>query len=319
MPASPPPSSSLTALDEAGDAFLVYLRVECGLAPATLEAYGRDLRELADDLADGGVNDVTQLHPRHLGEHLAHLKNERGLATATITRHLATIRVFTRWLHATGRTQTFLGELLERPAVWRKLPNVVTPGAMRRLLRDGAPDPGDAATVQGVPMHLRDRAILELLYASGLRASEVTGLRTEDTDFTLGIVKVEGKGRKQRLVPFGEPAEAALKSYVKECRPKLVKMTGGHEGRMFLSRTGRPLERTGLWHIVKRCARRAGVENIYPHLIRHSFATHLLGGGADLRVVQEMLGHADISTTQVYTHVDRTRLHETIKTKHPRG
>ncbi|MEM1422583.1 MAG: tyrosine recombinase [Planctomycetota bacterium] len=304
-------------LDLARERFLVYLRVEAGCLPKTVEEYGRDVRDFVEDVRPRGVLTTEQLSARTFEEHLARLKSERGLEARTVVRHLATMRVFGKWLFTSGLTHAFLGEHLERPAAWKKLPEVVSHNQITKLLREGAPEPAEHRG--GAPLWLRDRAILELLYASGLRNSECVGLRVEDVNHTLGVVRVTGKGDKTRLVPFGEPAERALERYLIECRPRLVRAGVHHLGRVFLSNTGRPLERTGLWHIVKRCARRAGLEKIYPHLIRHSFATHLLGGGADLRAVQEMLGHASVETTQVYTHVDRTDLARVIRTKHPRG
>ncbi|GAB4544196.1 MAG: site-specific tyrosine recombinase XerD [Phycisphaerales bacterium] len=304
-------------LDLARERFLGYLRVEAGCLPKTVEEYGRDVRDFVEDARRHGVLTTEQLTARTFEEHLARLKTERGLDARTVVRHLATMRVFCKWLLTAGLTHAHLGEHLERPSAWRRLPEVVSPNQIRRLLTHGAPEPSTQGT--GAPLWVRDRAILELLYASGLRNSECVTLRVEDADLTLGVVRVTGKGDKTRLVPFGEPAERAMVRYLSECRPRLVRPGVHHAGRMFLSNTGRPLERTGLWHIVKRCARRAGLEQIYPHLIRHSFATHLLGGGADLRAVQEMLGHASVETTQVYTHVDRTDLARVIRTKHPRG
>jgi integrase/recombinase XerD len=157
------------------------------------------------------------------------------------------------------------------------------------------------------------------MYACGLRASETATLLHDDLYFDLGFLKVTGKGDKQRIVPFGKPAETALQIYLKDCRPRLVRPTVDPKGRVFLSWTGRPLERVALWQIVKRNAAAAGIPDVHPHLLRHSFATHLLSGGADLRAVQEMLGHANITTTQIYTHVDQRRLKQIIKQHHPRG
>jgi integrase/recombinase XerD len=170
---------------------------------------------------------------------------------------------------------------------------------------------------QSVPIWMRDRALLELLYASGLRASEVCSIGVNDVHVTLGVVRVTGKGNKQRLVPMGEPAKRAVAMYVERCRPLLDRLDGRSDGALLLSSTGRPLERVRVWQLVQHYAKIAGLK-VYPHMLRHSFATHLLIGGADLRVVQEMLGHADIATTQIYTHVDRTRLKQVHKQFHPR-
>ncbi len=304
-------------LELARERFLAYLRIEVGCLPKTVEEYGRDVRYFVTDLRERGVATTESLTTRMLEEHLARLKTVRDLDARTVVRHLATLRVFSKWLFSVGLTIAYLGENLERPAAWKRLPEVVSPNQVKRLLEHGAPEPAEGW--RGAPLYLRDKAILELLYASGLRNSECVTLKVEDADLTLGVVRVTGKGEKTRLVPFGEHAERAFERYLIECRPRLIRAGVNHQGRMFLSNTGRPLERTGLWHIVKRCAKRAGLEKIYPHLLRHSFATHLLGGGADLRAVQEMLGHASVETTQVYTHVDRTDLQRVIRTKHPRG
>jgi integrase/recombinase XerD len=297
------------------DSFLAHLRIECGLSPNTLEAYGRDLRELEAALKKRGVADSTKVTPRQLSEHLQSLKRDRELSGATIVRHLASIRVFYRWLTAEGVLEENPAELLERPTRWKRLPGVLSPNQVKRLL--AAPEP--EANPEVVPLWLRDRALLELIYACGLRASEAARVGVDDLHRDLRVVKVTGKGEKQRLVPIGKPAEAALDVYLEECRPRLVRPERLDKGRMLLSRTGRPLERVAVWQIVKRNARKAGLEKVYPHVLRHSFATHLLMGGADLRTVQEMLGHADIATTQIYTHVDKSRLKDVHRRYHPRG
>ena len=304
-------------LDLARERFMAYLRVEVGCLPKTVEEYGRDMRDFVEDMRGHAISTTEQLTTRLFEEHLARLKTQRNLEARTVVRHLATLRVFGKWLLIAGLTPSHLGENLERPAAWKRLPEVVSQSQIKRLLEHGSPEP--AQGWRGAPLWLRDRAILELLYASGLRNTECVTLRVEDADFTSGVVRVTGKGEKTRLVPFGEHAERAIERYLIECRPRLVRAGIHHQGRMFLSNTGRPLERTGLWHIVKRCAKRAGMARVYPHLIRHSFATNLPGGGADLRAVQEMLGHASVETTQVYTHVDQSDLKRVIATKHPRG
>jgi integrase/recombinase XerD len=214
---------------------------------------------------------------------------------------------------------------LERPTRWKKLPNVLSPQQVKKLLdavgavcslpNAASDDPVDRKGPTPFPM--RDRALLELLYASGLRASEVCGIEVNDIHLTLGVVRVTGKGNKQRLVPLGAPARDAVEQYVTLERPALDK-PGVSKGRLLLSATGRPLERVRVWQLVQHYAKLAGLK-VYPHMLRHSFATHLLMGGADLRVVQEMLGHADIATTQIYTHVDRTRLREVHRKHHPRA
>lgn len=291
--------------------FLAYLRVEVGAAPATLEAYGRDLRDLVEDLERAGRTPATTT-PADLAAHLRDLHRARELQSSSIIRHLATIRVFFRFLHANGRITENPAQLLESPTRWQRLPGVLSPSQVKRLLAAPAPETGR--------LWRRDRALLELMYAAGLRASEVGALAIEDYQRTLGVLLVTGKGRKQRLVPIGIPARDAVDAYLEILRPPLVRFGDGRDqGRLLLSHTGRPLERVAVWQIVRRHAIRAGLPNTHPHMLRHSFATHILAGGADLRVVQELLGHSDIATTQVYTHVDRSRLRDVVRKHHPRG
>jgi integrase/recombinase XerD len=202
---------------------------------------------------------------------------------------------------------------LEPPHHWKKLPDVLGREQMGALLK---------AVPEGQRLALRDRAIIELFYACGLRASELAELMLEDLHFDLGIVRVVGKGNKERIIPIGGPAIAAMERYLKEQRPVLaaVKTTRAkaHASRVFLTRSGGPMTRIVLWQLVRRTARRAGIRAIHPHTLRHTFATHLLSGGADLRVVQELLGHSNVATTQIYTHVDADRLKEVHRKHHPR-
>jgi integrase/recombinase XerD len=291
--------------------FLTYLRVEAGLAPATLEAYGRDVGDLLADLRAQRLAGFDAVRPAHLAEHLRGLHRERGLQPSSIARHLATLRVLFRFLHANGRIADNPTVVLDTPTRWKRLPGVLTPGQMRALLKAPSPQHGR--------LWRRDRAMLELMYAAGLRASEVGALRNGDFNQTVGVVLVTGKGSRQRLVPIGEPAVEAVEDYRRELHPHLMRFADGRDaGRLLLSNTGRPLERVAVWQIVRRCAQRAGLRDVHPHMLRHSFATHLLVGGADLRVVQELLGHQDIATTQVYTHLDRSQLHEVVRKHHPR-
>lgn len=341
------------AFDAAVRPFLAYLRVECGLATNTVDAYTRDLHDLDVFLLSKGVPDPLDTSPHTLVEHMTYLKNARQLAGSSIARHLATIRMFFRFLESTGRIEQNPTDILERPTLWHRLPNVLSPEQMRRLvlapmvsaglidapavrrpLAPGKPSEGTdpapaaepvaasliedkAATAPG--MWLRDAALLELMYACGLRASETAGIHDADVLFTIGVVKVFGKGSKERLVPFGRPAERAVIRYRTHWRPKLDKGDGRDDGRLFLSRTGRPLDRVAVWQLVKKAAATAGLRDVHPHVLRHSFATHLLSGGADLRVVQELLGHANINTTQIYTRVDEPRLKAVHKRFHPRS
>ncbi len=333
-------------------AFLGYLRIECGLLPNSLDAYGRDSAQLLWFLHEQSVNNVADATPPLLSRHLIQLKTVRNLDAVSIIRHSAAIRVFFRWAISMGHIKDNPCRLLERPTRWKKLPDVLNPQQVRKLLeacaigtpslRDGRVDVsidrsssgksgGDAENsaasntsrntrkeALNAVLPLRDRTLLELLYASGLRASEVCSIALNDIHENLGVVRVTGKGNKQRLVPMGEPAREAITSYLKHCRPLLDRSPLLSQGRLLLSNTGRPLERVRVWQIVSHYARRAGLK-VYPHMLRHSFATHLLMGGADLRVVQEMLGHADIATTQIYTHVDGSRLRQVHKKHHPRA
>lgn len=312
------PAERPEAIAKALRSFEAYLRVEAGLAPATLEAYARDLRDLFDSEELAGVRVPADLTPRVLATHLAALKTGRGLSPASVARHLATIKVFGRWLHARGFTEENVAAPLEQPTRWKKLPGVLSPGQVRRLLAAPAPA-GPGASAPDRVLHLRDKALLELLYASGLRASEAGALGLGDVIADLAVLRVTGKGNKQRLVPMGQPAHRALEDYLQAGRPVLARDDGRDRGRLLLSRTGRPLERVAVWQIVRKAADAAGLEGVHPHVLRHSFATHLLSGGADLRVVQELLGHADIGTTQIYTHVDGARLRSVHKQFHPRG
>lgn len=302
-PSNPPSPGYKRPLDD----FLAYCRVECGFADNTLLAYTADLRALVAWLEARGLPGFEALSFPLLREHLRGL-GEQGLAASSIGRRIATFRVFGRFLEARGWIAEDPAHLLVQPRKWEHLPGVLTPGQMRRLL---------AAPAPGHPLFLRDRALLELLYAGGLRASEIAELPVDAIHAELQVARLEGKGRKQRIVPVGEPAMEAVAEYARTLRPKLLKPERP-TGRLFLSRTGRPITRITLWRIVTRHARRAGLTHVHPHMLRHSFATDLLAGGADLRVVQELLGHADVQTTQIYTHVDRHRLRETIDTCLPR-
>ncbi|MEZ6244176.1 MAG: site-specific tyrosine recombinase [Phycisphaerales bacterium] len=299
--------------------FLVFLRVECGLAPATMEAYERDLVDLLAELSDAGAQGPAGVTPRALTSHIQGLSRERGYASATLARRLATIKVFCRWLCARGFVTSNPADVLDQPTRWKKLPGVLSPKQMRTLI-EAASEPEQPG--EGAPLWVRDRAMLELMYACGLRASEVGAIQLGDVKEEAAAILVTGKGNKQRLVPMGRPAERWLDRYRKECRPRLISAEGAGErrdkGRVFLTRSGRPIERVRVWQLVKRYAGIAGLTDVHPHVLRHSFATHLLIGGADLRTVQELLGHADISTTQIYTHVDRTQLKDVHRRCHPR-
>jgi integrase/recombinase XerD len=300
------------SFDQALKQFLTYLRVEAALAPATLEAYGRDLKDLVDDVLGEGVASPASVTPENLARHLRPLHQRRKLQPSSVARHLASMRVFFRFLVANELIASDPARLLERPTRWHRLPGVLSPGKMRKLLAAPTPQQGR--------LWLRDKSMLELMYAAGLRASEVGALAVNEYNATLAVLIVTGKGNKQRMVPIGKPAQEWTERYLAELRPQLTRWDDGRDrGRLLLSHTGRPLERVAVWQIVRRNAAQAELGDIHPHMLRHSFATHLLAGGADLRVVQELLGHADIATTQIYTHVDRTQLREVIRKHHPRG
>lgn len=290
---------------------LGWLRIEAGLSSATLEAYQRDLDCMVEALEATGVRSPEDVTARMLADHLQSLHRDRDLQPSSISRHLSTIRTFFRYLEAEKRIERNPAAPLVPPTRWKRLPGVMTPKQMRRLLEAASPDSGR--------LWMRDRAMLELMYAAGLRASEVGAVRFHEYKETLGVVLVHGKGNRERLVPVGVPAREAIGQYVEHLYPELTRFDDGRDDRrLLLSNTGRPLERVAVWQIVRRLARKAGMDNIHPHMLRHSFATHLLAGGADLRVVQELLGHADIATTQIYTHVDRSRLKSVVAAHHPR-
>ena len=292
--------------------FLTFARVEAGLANATIEAYRRDLGDLQEDLADRNLLDIRSITADHLADHMRWLSREREMQATSVARHLATIRVFFRWMHANRVIERDPARVLERPTRWRRLPGVMSPRKMRQLVEAPAPEHGR--------LWQRDRAILELMYAAGLRASEVGRIRLNEYHVETMLLTVHGKGERTRVVPIGEPARDWTNTYLEETRPKLARFTDGRDDhRLLLSGGGRPLERVAIWQIVRKYAAISGLEGVHPHMLRHSFATHLVQGGADLRVVQDLLGHSDIGTTQVYTHVDRSHLREVLRTCLPRG
>jgi integrase/recombinase XerD len=288
-------------------AFLLHLASERGLAVNSLHAYRRDLEDMDDHFRRSGKTLLTA----DADEFREYLRSQslKKKSTKTVARRLAAIRVFLRFLSAMGRDSGAILQQLERPKPERSLPKVLSRAQVNQLI--AAPDPAS-------PLFTRDVAILELLYASGLRASELCDLKLRDVNFQVGCVRVLGKGMKERIVPLGRAAAEAIQRYNAECRPMLDKI--GRSELLFLSRTGKPLERVGLWKLVERYGRKSQLlKKISPHTLRHCFATHLIGGGADLRVVQELLGHSDIATTQIYTHVDQDRLRSIHKKFHPRG
>jgi len=289
------------------DAFLRYLRSECRLSENTALAYGRDLRRFHYWLGSRRVQDLSITE---LAEYVSFLHDEK-LAPSSIARHIVSLRVFFRYLQLECVLTENLAELLGSQKLWKRIPEFLTPDQVDQFLT--APRKRD-------PFCGRDRAILELLYATGCRASELSNLRLDDVHLDEGYVRCYGKGNKERLVPLGERAVAAVREYMSGERPLLVDKASSVPAWLILSRTGRRLRREALWEIVKKYALRCGISpKISPHTMRHSFATHMLSGGADLRRVQEMLGHASIATTQIYTHVDGERLKKVHREFHPRA
>lgn len=289
--------------------FLHYLMGECGVSPHTLAAYRSDLIRFSRWRREHAPGPLAALQISALVGYVDHL-NRTGLAPSSVARHLASLSTYFRFLVFEGRVDENLARLLVAPSLWERLPLVLSPARVDRLLE--APE---ASTRLG----RRDRAALETLYATGCRASEVVGLKAEDLDLRRGTARCIGKGDKQRIVPLGSRAREALEIYLRGDRPALA--ARHPEAReVFLSNRGRPLSRVALWRIVKRHALTAELPvTVSPHTLRHSFATHMLAGGADLRAVQEMLGHASISTTQIYTRVEMSRLLEVHRSFHPRS
>ena len=290
------------------DRYTTYLRSECHLAENTVQAYRRDLVHMNQWLAGRSPIKVTV---RDLADFIGFLK-ELKLAPSSISRHIVAIRMFYKYLQLEIAIQDNPAELLASQKMWQRIPKVITISSIDQFLM--APQRWD-------PMWLRDRAILELMYATGCRVSEVSNMTINNIHMSDGYCLAEGKGSKQRMVPLGQRAIAALQDYFQQQRPQLAR------GRdllaapwVVLSRTGRRLRREAIWELVKRYALRSGIDpEITPHTLRHSFATHLLAGGADLRIIQEMLGHASIQTTQIYTQVDSSRLKKVHQAFHPRA
>jgi integrase/recombinase XerD len=300
---------SLATLHADITSFRHYLEAERGLAANTVLAYGRDLERYAGWVAGGGLRDHLCPTVRELTRYLSFLRDE-NLAPPSIARHLIALKMFYRYLRLEERIAQSTVELLASPSLWERIPQVLSPESVERLL---------AAPLPAERFYLRDRALLETLYATGSRASEVVGLKLEDLHLESAFCRCMGKGNKQRIVPLGKPAVEALTAYLEKMRPRLTR-ANPETPWVFVSRGGRMLTREMLWILVKKYVRRAGLNGkVSPHTLRHSFATHLLAGGADLRTVQELLGHSNIRTTQHYTHVDRDRLRAIHRQFHPRG
>lgn len=293
------------------DAFLATARVERGLSPHTVESYGRDLARFVAHLEGQGVSRLSQLRREHVTGFLVELERQ-GLGPRSRARALVATR---RWLRHLGAA----GALAWDPAEGVEMPRFRSP--LPRLLRGDETTALIDAADTDTPLGLRDRAMLEVLYGGGLRVTELVELPLAAVDQRGGWLRVLGKGSRERIVPLGEPALAALQAYLAEARPVLARAGGRVSEAVFLSRRGSAMTRQNFFTRLRNIARRAGIpaERVSPHVLRHAFATDLLEGGADLRAIQSMLGHADLSTTQIYTHVSRGRLRETVETRHPRG
>ena len=288
--------------------FTDFLLLEQGSSARTVEAYQRDVARLAGFALRRGARRPLDLGPTLLRDYVYELK-DLGLAPASIRRNVSAVRTYFRFLLGEGHVVRDPSERLESPSRWRTLPDVLTVEEVTRLL---------AAPSLDEPLAFRDRAMLELAYGAGLRVSEWITLGVRDLMLDEGMLRVFGKGAKERLVPIGRTAIGAAAIYLRELRPRLEKGQG--KGVLLLNARGEPLSRMGAWKILRKYVDQAGIEkHVSPHTLRHSFATHLLEGGADLRAVQEMLGHADISTTQIYTHVDREYLRSVHRQYHPRS
>ncbi len=289
--------------------FAEYLELELGSSARTRDAYLRDLGLLATWASSRhNVQRAADLEAAHLREWVYEQKDQ-GRAPSTIKRRISALRTWYRFLLAEGVVKADPSEKLESPRGWRRLPDVLSVREVEQLI--------DAISLDD-DLAFRDRALLELAYGAGLRVSEWCSLEVKDVLLDELVVRVFGKGGKERLVPIGRKAAGAVGMYLRELRPRLERGQG--QNRLFLNSRGRPLQRMTAWTILKKIVERSGVTKpVTPHTLRHSFATHLLEGGADLRAVQEMLGHADISTTQLYTHVDREHLRQVHRQFHPRG
>ncbi|MFW6066494.1 MAG: site-specific tyrosine recombinase XerD [Planctomycetota bacterium] len=296
---------------EPGDVrgFLDYIQGECGLAMNTRLAYARDLRKFLAYLSDTQKRDPNRIRPKHIEGFLRSLRQQE-LAVSSAARALAAVKMYCRYLVLTGRLEHDPAASVDMPKNWNRLPTVLDARAVRSLL--------DAPDVEQDSHALRDKALLTLLYATGMRATELTTLRIEDVNFNLGVVRVTGKGGRERIIPLADSAQQIVRSYMSQERPKVLRRND--EPILLLSRTGRPLGREQVFRLLRKYVQRAAVRGrVSPHTLRHCFATHLLARGADLRSVQEMLGHADISTTQIYTHLDADRLKAIHRRFHPRG
>lgn len=290
------------------DDFLIHLRIEKGLSENTIAAYATDIKNFFTFLDKLGIEDLAKVRREHITEFLWR-EREKNRQSSTMARRLVAIKVFFRYLFSEGHLKKDLTVNIDTPPAWRKLPDALSIDEVFKLIEMA--NPNDASG-------LRNRAILELLYATGMRISELVNLKISDLDLNIGFVRCFGKGAKERIIPIGDKAIKALSRYLKQARPVFAKGKKANNF-LFLNKSGKRLSRQSCWKIVRFYAKLAGIRKLpSPHTLRHSFATHLLERGADLRVVQELLGHASISTTQVYTHIDKERLKRIHRKYHPR-
>lgn len=296
-------------MHESVEAFLDYLTVERGLASNTISAYRRDLGFYCSFLEENGITALSRAARDDITKFMFSQK-DKGIAANSIARRLAAIRMFHRFLCRERITPSDPSSLIETPKLWKRVPEVLSYQEVEALL--AAPH----GTRRG-EQEIRDRAILEVMYATGMRVSEVVNLRTDNVNLEIGFLRCIGKGNKERVIPLGKKAVACVNRYLASSRQRIL---GARQSEyLFVSRMGKKISRQTFWKLIKKYASRAGIrKNIKPHLLRHSFATHLIERGADLRSVQEMLGHSDISTTQIYTHINKDRLKSVHKTYHPR-
>jgi integrase/recombinase XerD len=290
------------------DEFINHLSVERGLADNTLLAYRRDLIKYQGYLSGKKIKDIQKIERDHITNFM-YAQKQRGLSTNSTARSLAAIKMFHRFLVRERLLTEDPTSLIDAPKLWKTIPSVLTVAEVEAVIEAAKGKRAQA---------IRDVAILELFYASGMRVSELVNLKLENVNLEVGYVRCIGKGSKERIIPIGRRAQAAVRKYCEGARKKMIE--DNMVLALFVSRLGRKMSRQSIWNIIKHYARKAKIKKtIKPHTLRHSFATHLLSRGADLRSVQEMLGHSDISTTQIYTHVDRERLKTIHKQFHPRG
>lgn len=296
------------------DLYLQFVKLEKGLSENSIVSYKNDLeRYLRFLIHDQKLLDLSGVTLTHIEAFLDFLIDNELLSAASLARNISSIRGFHEFAVVENITKANPAELIELPKKARKLPEILNPDEVISMLE--TPDTTKAAGI-------RDKAILECLYGTGMRVSELTDLETDRLYFEIGFIRVIGKGSKERLVPVGEVAQDALEHYIEYARPKFFKIEKAEKAKnkVFLNQRGGALTRMSVWNIVQKAAKAADIKkNVYPHIFRHSFATHLLEGGADLRAVQEMLGHSSILTTEIYTHVDRSLLHQVHKQFHPRA